>query len=31
MSKSVNLGPPLDFATITLAKEHFDPFRTGER
>jgi hypothetical protein len=28
MSKSVNLGPSLDFATITLAKEHFDPFRT---
>jgi hypothetical protein len=29
MPKSVNLGPPLDFATITQAKVHFDPFRTG--
>lgn len=28
MSKSVNLGPSLDFATIALAKKHFDPFRT---
>jgi hypothetical protein len=28
MSKSVNLSPSLDFATITLAKQHFDPFRT---
>jgi hypothetical protein len=28
MPKSVNLGPSLDFATITLAKKHFDPFRT---
>ncbi|MGC0322537.1 hypothetical protein ABIG06_003166 [Bradyrhizobium sp. USDA 326] len=28
MSKSVKLGPSLEFATITLAKKHFDPFRT---
>jgi hypothetical protein len=28
MSKSVHLGPSLDFPTITLAKKHFDPFRT---
>ena len=29
MSKAVNLGPPLNFATIKLAKTHYDPFRTG--
>ena len=29
MPKSINLGPQLDFASITLAKKHFDPFRTG--
>jgi hypothetical protein len=29
MSKAVKLGPHLDFANITLAKAHFDPFRTG--
>ncbi len=29
MPKSINLGPPLDFATIKRAKAHFDPFRTG--
>jgi hypothetical protein len=29
MPKSVKLSPSLDFATITLAKKHFDPFRTG--
>jgi hypothetical protein len=29
MPKSIKLGPTLDFATITLAKAHFDPFRTG--
>jgi hypothetical protein len=29
MPKSINLGPALDFATITLAKAHFDPFRTS--
>jgi len=29
MPKSINLGPPLDFATIKHAKAHFDPFRTG--
>jgi hypothetical protein len=29
MTKKVKLGPSLDFATITLAKAHFDPFRTG--
>ena len=28
MPKSINLGSPLEFATITLAKAHFDPFRT---
>jgi hypothetical protein len=29
MPKNINLGSPLEFATITLAKAHFDPFRTG--
>lgn len=26
--KSISLGPQLDFASIALAKQHFDPFRT---
>lgn len=29
MPKPVKLGQSLDFATIRLAKAHFDPFRTG--
>jgi hypothetical protein len=29
MPKSINLGAPLNFKSITLAKSHFDPFRTG--
>ncbi|WP_316225564.1 hypothetical protein [Bradyrhizobium sp. SZCCHNS3052] len=29
MPKSLKIGPSLEFATITLAKKHFDPFRTG--
>jgi hypothetical protein len=29
MSKSVKLGSPLNFATISLAKTHFDPFRVS--
>jgi hypothetical protein len=29
MPKRINLGPRLDFATIALAKAHFDTFRTS--
>ena len=29
MPKSVRLGPSLNFASITLAKQHLDLFRTG--
>ncbi|MGY3576810.1 hypothetical protein ACVMB1_004014 [Bradyrhizobium sp. USDA 4504] len=29
MPKAVNLGTPLNFSTIKLAKAHFDSFRTS--